>query len=96
MKKIRLKSLIDPTANNIDDIYSNICKELNLGINSDKNLMKKLETRNKNSKTPYKYSIPDNNKKSNEDLLLSMTKRLNVVEKELKESNLKLKKKMKK
>ena len=93
MKKIRLKSLIDPTANNIDDIYSNICKELNLGINSDKNLMKKLETRNKNSKTPYKYSIPDNNKKSNEDLLLSMTKRLNVVEKELKESNLKLKKK---
>ena len=93
MKKIKLKSLVDPTSDNIDDIYSNICKELNLGINSDKNLMKQLETKskNKNSKTPYKFSVP--NKKTDEDLLLSMTKRLNIVEQNLKESNLKLKKK---
>ena len=93
MKKIKLKSLVDPTSDNIDYIYSNICKELNLGINSDKNLMKQLETKskNKNSKTPYKFSVP--NKKTDEDLLLSMTKRLNIVEQNLKESNLKLKKK---
>ena len=93
MKKIKLKSLVDPTSDNIDDIYSNICKELNLGINSDKNLMKQLEikSKNKNSKTPYKFSVP--NKKNDEDLLLSMTKRLNIVEQNLKESNLKLKKK---
>ena len=93
MKKIKLKSLIDPTSENIEDIYSNICKELNLGINTDKNLIKQLDTKtkNKNSKTPYKHSIP--NKKNDEDLILSMTKRLNIVEQNLKDSNLKLKKK---
>ena len=93
MKKIKLKSLIDPNSENIEDIYSNIVKELNLGMNQDKNLIKQLEskTKNKNSKTPYKFSVP--NKKTDEDLLLSMTKRLNIVEQNLKESNLKLKKK---
>ena len=70
-----------------------ICKELNLGINIDKNLTKNIEVKSKikNSKTPHKFSIP--NKKTDEDLLLSMTKRLNIVEQSLKESNLKLKKK---
>ena len=94
MKKIKLKSLIDPTSNNIDDIYSNICKELNLGINTDKNLIERMEkkTKDKNSKTPYKFSTSSNNKKD-EDLLLSMTKRLNIIEKNLKESNTKLIKK---
>ena len=94
MKKIKLKSLIDPTSNNIDDIYSNICKELNLGINTDKNLIERMEikTKDKNSKTPYKFSTSSNNKKD-EDLLLSMTKRLNILEKNLKESNTKLIKK---
>ena len=94
MKKIRLKSLIDPTSTNIDDIYSNICKELNLGINTDKNLIEQLEkkTKDKNSKTPYKLSSSSNNKKD-EDLLLSMTKRLNFLEQNLKECNSKLTKK---
>lgn len=94
MKKIKLKSLIEQKSNyNIDDIYSNILKELNLGINTDNNLMKQLEikTKNKNSKTPYKISV--SNKKSDEDLLLSMTKRLNIVEQNLKDSNIKLMKK---
>ena len=91
MKKIKLKSLVDRTSNtNIDDIYSDICKEL--GINNDKNnIIKQIESKTKNSKTPLKYSIPI--KKNDEDLLLSMTKRLNIVEQNLKESNLKLKKK---
>ena len=94
MKKIRLKSLIDPTSTNIDDIYSNICKELNLGINTDKNLIEQLEkkTKDKNSKTPYKLSSSSNNKKD-EDLLLSMTKRLNFLEQNLKDCNSKLTKK---
>ena len=91
MKKIKLKSLVDRTSNtNIDDIYSDICKEL--GINNDKNnIIKQIESKTKNSKTPLKYSIPI--KKNDEDLLLSMTKRLNIVEQNLKEANLKLKKK---
>ena len=91
MKKIKLKSLVDRTSNtNIDDIYSDICKEL--GINNDKNnIIKQIESKSKNSKTPLKYSVPI--KKNDEDLLLSMTKRLNIVEQNLKESNLKLKKK---
>jgi len=91
MKKIKLKSLVDRTSNtNIDDIYSDICKEL--GINNDKNnIIKQIESKTKNSKTPLKYSVPI--KKNDEDLLLSMTKRLNIVEQNLKESNLKLKKK---
>ena len=91
MKKIKLKSLVDRTSNtNIDDIYSDICKEL--GINNDKNnIIKQIESKTKNSKTPLKYFIPI--KKNDEDLLLSMTKRLNIVEQNLKEANLKLKKK---
>ena len=91
MKKQKLKSLVDRTSNtNIDDIYSDICKEL--GINNDKNnIIKQIESKTKNSKTPLKYSIPI--KKNDEDLLLSMTKRLNIVEQNLKEANLKLKKK---
>ena len=93
MKKIKLKCLIDPSANNIDDIYSNICKELKLEVKTDNDLMKQLETKskNKNSKTPGK--IPLLNKKNDEDLLFSMTKRLNIVEQSLKDSNSKLKKK---
>ena len=93
MKKIRLKSLIDPSSDNIDQIYTNICKELNLVNNTNKDLIKQLENKNKikNSKTPSKLSIPI--KKKDEDLLLSMTKRLNIVEQNLKESNIKLQQK---
>ena len=93
MKKIKLKSLVDPTTDNIDDIYSNICNELNLGIKTDKKLMKQLESKQKypNSKIPTKTSIP--NKKTDDDLILSMTKRLNIVEQNLKDANNKLKQK---
>ena len=93
MKKIKLKSLVDPTSDNIDDIYSNICNELNLGIKTDKKLMKQLESKQKypNSKIPTKTSIP--NKKTDDDLILSMTKRLNLVEQNLKDANNKLKQK---
>lgn len=81
MKKIKLKSLVD--ANNIDDIYNDICKELNLNketkaskqTKSDKVLNSLLSS----SKAPTK-------KVKDEDLLLSMTKRLNLVETKLKES----------
>ena len=93
MKKIKLKSLVDPTTDNIDDIYSNICNELNLGTKTDKKLIKQLESKSKypNSKTPSKISI--SNKKTDDDLLLSMTKRLNLVEQNLKDANNKLKQK---
>ena len=93
MKKIKLKSLVDPTSDNINDIYSNICNELNLGVKSDKKLMKQLESKQKfpNSKTPSKISIAT--KKNDDDLLLSMTKRLNLVEQNLKDANYKLKQK---
>ena len=93
MKKIKLKSLVDPTTDNIDDIYSNICNELNLGIKTDKKLMKQLESKQKypNNKIPTKTSIP--NKKTDDDLILSMTKRLNLVEQNLKDANNKLKQK---
>ena len=93
MKKIKLKSLVDPTTDNIDDIYSNICNELNLGIKTDKKLMKQLESKQKypNNKIPTKTSIP--NKKTDDDLILSMTKRLNIVEQNLKDANNKLKQK---
>ena len=93
MKKIKLKSLVDPTTDNIDDIYSNICNELNLGIKTDKKLMKQLESKQKypNSKIPTKTSILT--KKTDDDLILSMTKRLNIVEQNLKEANNKLKQK---
>jgi hypothetical protein len=36
MKKIKLKSLIDPNSENIYDIYSNIVNELNLNKNNTK------------------------------------------------------------
>ena len=93
MKKIKLKSLVDPTSDNIDDIYSNICNELNLGIKNDKKLMKQIESKQnyQNSKNPTKKTIP--NKKTDDDLLLSMTKRLNIVEQSLKEANNRLKQK---
>ena len=93
MKKIKLKSLVDPTTDNIDDIYANICNELNLGIKTDKKLIKQIESKSKNpnSKTPSKISI--SNKKTDDDLLLSMTKRLNLVEQNLKDANNKLKQK---
>ena len=93
MKKIKLKSLVDPTTDNIDDIYSNICNELNLGIKTDKKLMKQLESIQKYpyNKIPTKTSIP--NKKTDDDLILSMTKRLNIVEQNLKDANNKLKQK---
>ena len=93
MKKIKLKSLVDPTSDNIDDIYSNICNELNLGIKQDKKIIKQIEKSQKN-KTPSKISIPIiPNKKTDDDLIFSMTKRLNIVEQNLKEANLKLKQK---
>ena len=93
MKKIKLKSLVDPTSDNIDDIYSNICKELNLGIKSDKKLINQIESKQifQNPKIPPKKAIP--NKKTDEDLLLSMTKRLNLVEQSLKDANNRLKQK---
>ena len=93
MKKIKLKSLVDPNADNIDDIYSNICNELNLGIKSDKKLIKQMESKQKlpNSKTPSKISIQS--KKNDDDLILSMTKRLNLVEQNLKDANYKIKQK---
>ena len=88
MKKIKLKSLVDPNIDNIDDIYLNICNELNLDIKSDKKLIKQMESKQKfpNSKTPSKISIQS--KKNDEDLILSMTKRLNLVEQNLKDENL--------
>ena len=93
MKKIKLKSLVDPTSDNIDDIYANICNELNLGIKQDKKIIKQIEKSQKN-KTPSKISIPNiPNKKTDDDLIFSMTKRLNIVEQNLKEANLKLKQK---
>ena len=92
MKKIKLKSIVDPSSNNIDDIYSNICDELNLGVKSDKKLMKQLETKQKSSIVTQK-NINTNTKKNDDDLILSMTKRLNLVEHNLKESTIKLKQK---
>ena len=93
MKKIKLKSLVDPSADNIDDIYANICNELNLGVKSDKKLIKQIESKQKsqNSKIQAKILMP--NKKTDDDLILSMTKRLNLVEQNLKEANNKLKQK---
>ena len=90
MKKIKLKSLVDPTSDNIDDIYINICNELNLGVKQDTKIIKQIEKSQKN-KTPSKITIP--NKKSDDDLIFSMTKRLNLVEQSLKEANFKLKQK---
>ena len=93
MKKIKLKSLVDPTSDNIDDIYANICNELNLGVKPDKKLIKQIESKQKsqNQKIPTKISVP--NKKNDDDLILSMTKRLNLVEQSLKDANNKLKQK---
>ena len=76
MKKIKLKSLVDTQTDNIDDIYSNIVKELNLGTK---------ETKNKNLDNYIKQCPKPTKPKKDEDLLLAMTKRLNVVESKLKE-----------
>ena len=85
MKKIKLKSLIDPTADNIDDIYGNIVEELNLNkkAESNKQINSLLNKAKQNPQSVKK--VKDN------DLLLSMTKRLNLVETQLKEANNKLK-----
>ena len=76
MKKIKLKSLVDTQTDNIDDIYSNIVKELNLDTK---------ETKNKNLENFIKQCPKPTKPKKDEDLLLAMTKRLNVVESKLKE-----------
>ena len=92
MKKIKLKSIIDPSSENIDDIYSNICNELNLGIKSDKKLMKQIES-NQSQNQKNTPRITNSNKKTDDDLIFSMTKRLNLVEQNLKDANYKLKQK---
>ena len=93
MKKIKLKSLVDPSSDNIEDIYSNICNELNLGIKQDKKLMKQIESKQKNQNIKAPSKVPISNKKTDDDLILSMTKRLNLVEQNLKDANYKLKQK---
>ena len=93
MKKIKLKSLVDPSSDNIEDIYSNICNELNLGIKQDKKLMKQIESKQKNQNIKPPSKVPISNKKTDDDLILSMTKRLNLVEQNLKDANYKLKQK---
>lgn len=99
MKKIRIKNLIDTTDENenIDDIYKNICKELNL-VREDENKGTK-GSRQISSGLKGKSNIPSynyakagsiSNKPTkpvkDEDLLLSMTKRLNTVEAQLKDN----------
>ncbi len=85
MKKIKLKSLIDANADNIDDIYGNIVEELNLNKKAESN--KQINSLlNKAKQNPSSVK-----KVKDEDLLLSMTKRLNIVETQLKESNQQLK-----
>ena len=56
-------------------------------------MIKQLESKQKlpNSKTPSKISIQS--KKNDDDLILSMTKRLNLVEQNLKDANYKIKQK---
>ena len=79
MKKIKLKSLIDPTADNIDDIYGNIVEELNLNKKAESN--KQINSLlNKAKQNPQSVK-----KVKDDDLLLSMTKRLNLVETKLKD-----------
>ena len=89
MKKIKLKSLIDPNSENIDDIYSNIVNELNLNKNNTKTSQSNKQV-NKILNDPKNKNLK---KIKDEDLLLSMTKRLNIVESQLTESNKKLKEK---
>lgn len=83
MKKIKLKSLVDSNSKDIDDIYSSICQELNLTKSSSKvnssQSDKQVQLLLKSTKQPIK-------KVKEDDLLLSMTKRLNLVESQLKES----------
>ena len=62
MKKIKLKSLVDTQTDNIDDIYSNIVKELNLGTK---------ETKNKNLDNYIKQCPKPTKPKKDEDLLKS-------------------------
>ena len=76
MKKIKLKSLIDPNSENIDDIYSNIVNELNLNKNNTKTSQSNKQV-NKILNDPKNKNLK---KIKDEDLLLSMTKRLNIVE----------------
>lgn len=92
MKKIKLKSIIDPSADNIDDIYSKICNELNLGIKNDRKL-NQLESKRyyPNTKILSKIGLPL--KKSNDNLIFSMSKSLNLAEQNLRETNNKLKQK---
>jgi len=89
MKKIKLKSLIDPNNDNIDDIYSNIVNELNLNVNNTKSSQSNKQM-NKILNDPKNKNLK---KVKDEDLLLSMTKRLNIVETQLKESNKTIKEK---
>ena len=93
MKKIRLKGIIDPNADNIDDIYKNICNELNLALNEKKLLKSQRETKPKypNIKPLPKITYP--NKKTEDDLLSSMNKKLNIAEKNIKDLNTILKQK---
>lgn len=83
MKKIKLKSLVDSNSKDINDIYSTICQELNLTKSSNKvntsQSDKQVQLLLKSVKQPIK-------KVKEDDLLLSMTKRLNIVESQLKES----------
>ena len=83
MKKIKLKSLVDSNSKDIDDLYSSICQELNLTKSSSKvnssQSDKQVQLLLKSTKQPIK-------KVKEDDLLLSMTKRLNLVESQLKES----------
>ena len=91
MKKIKLKSIIDPSADNIDDIYSKICNELNLGIKNDRKLNQLESKRYPNTKILSKIDLPI--KKSNDNLIFSMSKSLNLAEQNLRETNNKLKQK---
>ena len=92
MKKIKLKSIIDPSADNIDDIYSKICKELNLGIKNDRKL-NQLESKRYYPNTKFLSKIELPLKKSNDNLIYSMSKSLNLAEQNLREANIKLKQK---
>ena len=76
MKKIKLKSLVDAQTENIDDIYSNIVKELNL---------ENKETKHKHLDNHFKHCPKPSQAKKDEELLHAMTKRLNVVETKLKD-----------
>lgn len=85
MKKIKVKNLLDLDEHNIDDIYSEICQEI-------KHDFKKANINNKDLDKPTKPNKVVSqkikvNQKNDDDLLMSMTKRLNIVEAKLKECN---------